>query len=219
MPAVYLSPSNEDFNLYVNGGNEEYYMNLIVDAMIPYLRASGVDFTRSNPGDSILEIIEQSNQYPYDLHLAIESNYTPDGFAEPLRGVNVLYYIYSHLGGDRAAHIFANNLKAIYPEPQLVRVIPTYPSLELQYTNAPAVLVELGYHDNPLDAAWITNNIEAIGRNLALSVTQFLGVPFVTPFPYTDKVTSSQMEGNDTDTITPEERDNVDPVTPEENEI
>ena len=28
MPTIYLSPSTQEFNPYVNGGNEEYYMNL-----------------------------------------------------------------------------------------------------------------------------------------------------------------------------------------------
>ena len=44
MPKIYLSPSAQEFKHYVDGGNEEYYMNLIADAMEPYLTASGIDF-------------------------------------------------------------------------------------------------------------------------------------------------------------------------------
>ena len=33
MPTIYLSPSTQEFNPYSGGGNEEYYMNLIADAM------------------------------------------------------------------------------------------------------------------------------------------------------------------------------------------
>ena len=33
MPTIYLSPSTQEFNPYNGGGNEEYYMNLIADAM------------------------------------------------------------------------------------------------------------------------------------------------------------------------------------------
>ena len=50
---------------------------------------------------------------------------------------------------------------------------------ELRRTKAPAVLVEVAYHDNVDDANWIKNNINAIGRNFALSVADILGVPFV----------------------------------------
>ena len=45
----------------------------------------------------------------------------------------------------------------------------------------PAVLVEIAYHDNVEDANWIKNNIEGIGRNLALSIADILGVEFVEP--------------------------------------
>ena len=60
-------------------------------------------------------------------------------------------------------------------------VVPTTTLAELRRTEAPAVLVEVAYHDNWEDANWIINNIEAIGRNLALSVADILGVPFVEP--------------------------------------
>ena len=50
MPRIYLSPSLQEFNQYTGGGNEELYMNLVADAMEPYLRASGIDFTRNDPG-------------------------------------------------------------------------------------------------------------------------------------------------------------------------
>ena len=45
----------------------------------------------------------------------------------------------------------------------------------------PAVLLELGYHDNYADARWVQNNIEAIAANLALSLTEYFGLPFITP--------------------------------------
>ena len=46
MPSLFLSPSVQEFNPYVNGlGTEEFYMNLVADAMEPYLIASGITFT------------------------------------------------------------------------------------------------------------------------------------------------------------------------------
>ena len=41
MPIIYLSPSTQEANMYVNGGSEEECMNRLADAMIPYLNASG----------------------------------------------------------------------------------------------------------------------------------------------------------------------------------
>ena len=40
MPKVFLSPSTQEWNPYIDGGNEEQYMNLIADRMEPYLRSS-----------------------------------------------------------------------------------------------------------------------------------------------------------------------------------
>lgn len=49
MPIIYLSPSTQEFNYYVNGGTEEYYMNLLADKMVPYLDASGIRYSRNTP--------------------------------------------------------------------------------------------------------------------------------------------------------------------------
>ena len=35
MPIIYLSPSTQEYNNYVNGGTEELYMNLLADKMVP----------------------------------------------------------------------------------------------------------------------------------------------------------------------------------------
>ncbi len=37
MPVIYLSPSTQENNRYVNGGTEEEWMNRLADAMEPYL--------------------------------------------------------------------------------------------------------------------------------------------------------------------------------------
>jgi N-acetylmuramoyl-L-alanine amidase len=172
MPSVYLSPSTQEFNQLMGGGTEEYY-----------LRASGIEFARNNPGDSVSRSIERSNERPYGLHLALHSTATPEDSEEPLRGIDVYHFAVSPVGGEIAAHLVANNLREIYPEPELVRIIPNYNMEELYQTEAPAVLVDLGYSDNPEDAMWIKDNIKKIGRNLALSVAQFLQVPFIEPEP------------------------------------
>lgn len=178
MPTIYLSPSVQEFNPYIIGGNEELYMNLIADAMIPYLRAAGIGFARNNPGNTLSQVIAQSNAGNYDLHLALHSNASPESMRGALRGPDVYHFTTSNRG-RQAADIIAQNMRDIYPNPDLVTVIPTTTLAELRRTRAPAVLVEVAYHDNYDDAVWIRDNIDAIGRNLALSVTQFLGVPFV----------------------------------------
>ncbi|MFV0516280.1 MAG: N-acetylmuramoyl-L-alanine amidase [Aminipila sp.] len=180
MASVYLSPSVQDFNEYITGGNEEQYMNLIVDAMVPYLRANNITFSRNNPHDSLSQAIEQSNSLDYDLHMALHSNASPDNLAGILRGPDVYYYAYS-LEGEKAANVFAKNLMEVYPNADLVTVIPNTTLPELKKTEAPAVLIELAYHDNYEDANWIINNVDAIARNLAISLTEYFGIEFKEP--------------------------------------
>lgn len=181
MPSVYLSPSLQEYNEYVIGGSEEYYMNLIVDAMVPYLRASGISFARNDPDQTLAQVIEQSNAGNYDLHLALHSNASPENLTGVLQGPDVYYYEYSQ-AGEAAANIFANNLMTIYPNPDLVTVIPNTTLAELRRIRTTAILIELAYHDNYADAMWIANNIETIARNLVLSLTDYFGIAFVEPY-------------------------------------
>ena len=180
MPRVYLSPSLQEFNPYVGGGNEEYYMNLIADAMEPYLRASGIDFVRNNPSSTLSQTIAQSNSSDYDLHLALHSNASPEAQKGENQGVQI-YYFPTSQSGKNAADIIAENYKGIYPDSDNIKVIPTTSLAEVRRTKAPSVLVETAFHDNQEDADWIRSNIEEIAENLSKSVADFLGVPFVTP--------------------------------------
>lgn len=180
MPSIYLSPSVQEYNEYITGGSEEYYMNLVADAMVPYLRASGITFTRNNPSDTLSQVIAQSNAGDYGLHLALHSNAASENMSGMLQGPDVYYYAASS-EGQRAANIIALNLKDIYPNPNLVAVIPNTTLAELRRTRATAVLVEIAYHDNLEDANWIINNINLIARNLVLSITEYFGIPFGEP--------------------------------------
>lgn len=182
MPIIYLSPSTQENNYFVSGGTEEEYMNLIADRMIPYLNASGIRYTRNTPQMTAVSSIAASNAGNYDLHLALHSNAAPEGKYGTVRGSIVFYYPGSSKGRE-AAEIFANNLRSIYPLPDKVRAEPTTTIGEVRRVRAPAVFLELAYHDNTDDAAWIKNNLDEIARNLVLSLTDFFQIPFLTPTP------------------------------------
>jgi N-acetylmuramoyl-L-alanine amidase len=179
-PSVFLSPSVQEFNPFITGESEEYWMNRIVDAMIPYLEASGIRYGRNNPDESLSQAIAASNAGGYDFHLSIHSNASPETMPGAFRGPNIYYYSFSD-EGRRMAEIIAENFAAIYPDPELVITIPSTTLAELRRTVAPANLIEVAYHDNWEDANWIINNIDPIARALVLSLTQYFGVPFVEP--------------------------------------
>ena len=179
MPTIYLSPSTQEFNPYNGGGNEEYYMNLVADAMEPYLASSGIQFVRNTPSMTAASSIAASNSGVFDLHLALHSNATGSGDGS-VRGSEV-YYNPSNSESKRFADIAAKNLKLIYPIPENVRTVPTTSLGEVVRTRAPGVLMEIAYHDNAEDAQWIRDNIDLIAANIVLSLTEFFGIPFNTP--------------------------------------
>lgn len=194
MPFLYLSPSTQEGNPYYTGsGSEEYWMNRLADALEPYLRSSAIAFDRNTPQMTAGSSIRQANSRGgYDFYLALHSNASGSGATEgQQRGIIAFYYPTSR-EGRRAAEIFVDNLKAIYPLPQQVYARATTSLGEVSQSNFPAVLLEIGYHDNTADARWIEGNIPEIASTLAESLTEYFGIPFITPIvPWTGIVNVS----------------------------
>ena len=182
MPKIFLSPSTQEWNQYVTGGNEEEYMNLLADRMEPYLRSSGITYVRNDPSRNVVGAISDSNAGNFDVHLALHSNAAPERLAGKLRGIDI-YFSPSSYDSERLATIIANNIKSIYPLPDKTRAVPTTSLGEVTQTRAVAVLCELGYHDNVEDVTWVKNNLEAIAANLVQSLCDYFGIPFVKAGP------------------------------------
>lgn len=178
MPIIFLSPSTQEWNSYVTGGNEQEYMNLLADRMEPYLRSSAIEFVRNDPDRNVTGAIADSNAGNYDLHLALHSNAAPENLSGKLRGIDI-YYSPSSAASQRAAEIIANNFKEIYPIPARVRAVATTSLGEVSETRAVAVLCEIGYHDNIEDVTWLKNNLTPIAKNLVISLCDYFGIPFV----------------------------------------
>lgn len=90
-------------------------MNLIADAMEPYLTANTIRFGRNTPEMTAASSIRQGNAGNYDFYLALHSNGSTDGSREgTVRGIIAFYYPGS-TNGRRAADIFVRNLKSISP--------------------------------------------------------------------------------------------------------
>lgn len=178
MPLVYLSPSTQEFNNFVNYGTEEEWMNAITDEIEGYLIEGGIPFVRNTPDMTARTSIEQSNNVGADLHVAIHSNAAPDSLKGFLQGPDI-YYAPNSQNGLRMARILEENFKAIYPDESKVDIRPTDYLGEVLRTNAPAVLIEVAYHDNIDDALWIQNNINEIARAIAKSIFEYYNIPFI----------------------------------------
>ena len=181
MPTIFLSPSTQEYNPYVTGaGSEEYFMNLLADAMEPLLLANGIQFVRNDPQGTVGNSIRQSNADSYDFHLALHSNASGSGSEGQNRGIIAFYYPGS-AGGQRGAELIAKNLREIYPLPDKVTTRPTTALGEVSRSRFPAVLVEIGYHDNYSDALWLESHVEDVARQLVKALTEYFGLPFIPP--------------------------------------
>ena len=198
MPNIYISPSTQEYNPYITGsGSEEYWMNRIADAMEPYLRANTIRFTRNTPEMTAASSIAQAARGSYDFYLALHSNASGDGSSEGrVRGI-IAFYDPTSTNGKRAAHIFVENLKEIYPLPALVTARATTALGEVRQPKMPAVLLEIGYHDNTADALWIQENVQNIAENLSRSMTEYFALPFIYPMtPRTGTVVTEESALN-----------------------
>ena len=184
MPKIYLSPSTQESNPYVTGsGSEEYNMNLLADALEPYLLSNGIQWVRNTPEMTAASSIRQANSLGgFDFYLALHSNASGPGNEGNNRGIIAFYYPGSTLGQE-AAELFAANLREVYPLPNLVRTQETTALGEVRQPRYPANLIEIGYHDNYADALWIEGNREQIAQALARGLTEFFDLPFIYPQP------------------------------------
>ena len=183
MPKIFLSPSTQEYNQYITGaGSEEYFMNLLADAMEPLLLANGIQYVRNDPQGTVSTSIQQSNAGSYDFHLALHSNASGPGSEGRNRGIIAFYYPDS-VNGQRAAELFASALREIYPMPDQVTTRSSTTLAEVRRTKAPSVLLEIGYHDNAADAQWIAEHINLIAQTLVKAMTEYFGLPYVYPGP------------------------------------
>lgn len=172
MAHIFLSPSTQEYNVYVSGSNEEVECNRITDLVEPKLTDMGITYGRNDPAKTVGNSVRMSNAGKYDLHVAVHTNAAPTYLSGRLRGIDVYYFANSR-NGKRAADIFVKNFEKIYPG--TVRAMPTTTMYELKNTKAPAVLLEIGYHDNAEDEAWVLNNMPAIATQIANSIKEYVG--------------------------------------------
>lgn len=180
MSTVFLSPSLQDFNPYVTGnGSEKDFMQKLSETMVPYLIANGIPFRQSDENGTLNDAIRDSNAFGPSLHVSLHSNASPEELSGRLQGPEIYYYEGSEQG-LKAAEAIGNRLAQVYPYADTVQIIPVQRELaELARTKSPAVFIEVAYHDNPQDAAWIENNLDAITEAIVHGITDYFQIPFI----------------------------------------
>jgi N-acetylmuramoyl-L-alanine amidase len=179
MVSVYLSPSTQQDNIGVGSyGTEENRMNEIANYTERELKRHGVTVYRNNPNMTLQQIVKDSNEKKPNIHFALHSN-SGGG-----HGCEVFCYRFGSVGETLAKSIY-NALSMITPSNDrgVKQGYNFYGSgkhmYEVAYTNAPAVLVEVDFHDSLEGVNWILQNIERIGLLYAYCLLNHLGIKYI----------------------------------------
>ena len=169
---IYLSHSAHEYNIgYGDFGSEEYRMNRIADIVEKLLKEQGYTVYRNNPNERLSQIVRESNEINPDIHVALHSNASGEGFSA--QGPEI-FANRPNTPGDRLANQIYNEIMQVYPDPTKGRgVLYTSSLYEIIRTNAPAVLLEVAFHDNPEDAQWIIDNESQIAQAIVSGINSY----------------------------------------------
>lgn len=175
---VYLSPSNQEHNVGVEGYNEETNMHLLAERVKYYLKAQKVfEVFISLSAYTLEQVVNDSNKHVVDIHLCLHSDAT--GTSAPGGGTTVFSYDDSGKGHGLAEFLY-KYVAPLSPSPD--HGIKSRPSLyELRATKAPAALIENFFHTNATEVAHFKDNIDAYAQALAKAVCEYFEVHFTLP--------------------------------------
>lgn len=170
-PRIYLAPSRQARNVGVGEyGTEASRMWPVAEVIAALLRARAVDVRL--PGQSLRSakaLATDANSWGADGYVAVHSN------AGGGKGPEVFHYPGS-VRGEALAEAIYEVLLGVYPgSGRGVKVEDAW--TELCDTVAPAVYVEVAFHDNPDDARWIMEHPWGISWAVALGICRWLQIP------------------------------------------
>lgn len=187
MNKIYLSPSNQDGNMYAYGDtNEMEQCNRIADAAKTALERCGFTVKKAANGQNMRVSINESNAWGADLHIPIHTNAMTNDGTGTAGGTIVFVYSTDNPNMALATPIY-QSVQAVTPGTTDYGV-RAYPDLaELNGTNCTAVYIEVDFHDNPPIAKWLIENPQTVGEAIAKGVCSGYGVEYVSPSPSPDK--------------------------------
>lgn len=196
---VYLSPSVQHANLYASGlGTEAQHMQAVGEEVYRLLQLNGLSVFKNLPSMALGEIVRESNRLAVDAHVAIHSNTGGGTGAE-------IWYFSNSVKGRKLAQAIYEPLSLLTPTPDR-GLKPSTLFYELRETKAPAVIVEVAFHDNPVEAQWIISRRKDLAVVIANGICNYFGLPFIPEksldvnlvvdgAPYTPKISPVMREG------------------------
>lgn len=179
---IYLSPSNQNKNLYAYGNtNEKVQCEAIADFLKSALLRCGFD-VKLEKNLSMKDRVKSSNKWKANMHIPIHTN----AYNGKIGGTRIFYYAKNGYG-DKAAKCIFNYLAPITLGTS--DAIKKYSTLyEVKYTKATSPYVECEFHDVKDYAKWIIENKEIIAEAICKGVCDFYSVKYVEPITKIYKV-------------------------------
>jgi N-acetylmuramoyl-L-alanine amidase len=163
---VYLSPSQQPDNIGVGDfGDEQTAMRRV--AFITATRLSfmdGVDVAVARTGLSLPQVVAESNAWGASVHICLHSNASVNHDAV---GCEVFYHPGSTVGERLARRVYG---ELSHANPHGGHRCEATGFYELKWTDAPAVYIEMGFHDNAEEAKWIRRDAVHIAKLIAAAV-------------------------------------------------
>lgn len=164
---VYLSPSSQTGNIGVGSyGTEAERMQQLSSKVKTKLQALGHTVYGSDNSLDLTDRIAASNAAGVAVHIGLHSN------AGGGTGPEVWYYTTS-TNGKRLAQCIIDEIEDVPNCPPSRGIKASTAYQELKGTTAPAVIVEVAFHDNAIDANWIVNKMDSIAQAIADGINAY----------------------------------------------
>ena len=173
MAKVYLSPSDQESNVYAyDNTNEAVQCGRIAEACRAALERSGVE-VKVGHMISMAQKCSESNAFGADLHVPIHTN----AFNGKVMGTRMFCYSADGKGMAACKAIFARLAPITPGESENIQVNADY--YEVRVPAAPTAYIECEFHDTVEGAKWIVENTVLIGETIARGICDYFGVKFV----------------------------------------
>ncbi len=188
---LYYSPSSQPENKYAVGNtNEQEQCRKIAKKCAEASIRCGFDAMAGLSGTMYTRVAE-SNAWGADAHIPIHTN----GFDGNVAGFRGFYYKAGGAGHklvaaieDTVAPITPGTSDGLSAQPKLY---------EVYASNAPCAYLELGFHDNPVEAQYIIDHTDDLAESIVKGVCKHYGVAYVNngtvPEPVSDSYTLEQF--------------------------
>ena len=172
---VYLSPSDQTRNLYkVGNTTEAEQCREIAKLCVPMLKRCGFEAMTNTTGDMYARV-KESNAWGANSHIPIHTN-ASDGKVAGFRA----FYYKNGCEGHKLAAAIESTVAPITPGKSdgLSARCGLY---EINATNADCAYLELGFHDNAVEAQYIIDHKVELAEAICEGVCKHYGKKYIAP--------------------------------------